>query len=276
MQSAYQTETSITAAAGKNNPQPLAPRKQVLIVDDEQELLASIRAGLANHPRFRVLTAASGGEALGIIDRGVFDLAVIDLNMPEMDGLQLIAALSESFPEIPSIVMTGFGSPAMRQELRQAGALKVLDKPLDIETLEEEISRALEDGNGCRCRLPLEIFLQLAAMEHKTIHLKVFRQDGRQGSFFFREGMLIDAEQDDLTGDSAALAMLDWQDFTLGLKEYSPPFPEPRINSKLAYLLLRTRCRLDQYGGSQACFDRAREELRRLRQEESGAGHSRP
>uniref|UniRef100_UPI0040577686 response regulator n=1 Tax=Candidatus Electronema sp. TaxID=2698783 RepID=UPI0040577686 len=271
MQSADQTETSITAAAGKNNPQPLAARKQVLIVDDEQELLASIRAGLANHPRFRVLTAASGGEALGIIDSGIFDLAVIDLNMPEMDGLQLLAALSESFPEIPSIVMTGFGSPAMRQELRQAGALKVLDKPLDIETLEREITRALEDRNGCRCRLPLEIFLQLAAMEHKTIHLKVFRQDGAQGSFFFREGMLIDAEQDGLTGDSAALAMLDWQDFTLGLKEYSPPFPEPRINSRLAYLLLRTRCRLDQYGGGSACLDRAREELRRLRQEADGA-----
>ncbi len=276
MQSADQTETSITAAAGKNNPQPPAARKQVLIVDDEQELLASIRAGLDQHPRFRVLTAASGGEALGILDGGMLDLAVIDLNMPEMDGLQLLAALSESFPEVPSIVITGFGSPAMRQELRQAGALKVLDKPLDIETLEEEISRALEGGGGSRCRLPLEIFLQLAAMEHKTIHLKVFRQDGRQGSFFFREGMLIDAEQGGLTGDSAALAMLDWQDFTLGLKEYSPPFPEPRINSKLAYLLLRTPCRLDQYGGGPACFGRAREELRRLRREGGGAEHSCP
>lgn len=276
MQSVDQTESSITATASKNNHQSLAARKQVLIVDDEQELLASIRAGLENHPRFRVLTAASGGEALGIIDRGIFDLAVIDLSMPDMDGLQLLAALSESFPEIPSIVMTGFGSPAMRQELRQAGALKVLDKPLDIETLEQEISQALEGGTPCRCRLPLEIFLQLAAMEHKTIHLKVFRQDGAQGSFFFREGMLIDAEQDELTGDNAALAMLDWQDFTLGLKEYSPPFPEPRINSKLAYLLLRTRCRLDQYGSSRACFDRAREELCRLRREESSAGRSRP
>jgi len=275
MQIADQTESSIIAAASKNNTQHPSARKQVLIVDDEQELLASIRAGLENHPRFRVLTAASGSEALGIIDSGRLDLAVIDLSMPDMDGLQLLAALSESFPEIPSIVMTGFGSPAMRQELRQAGALKVLDKPLDIDTLEREICQALESGGGCRCRLPLEIFLQLAAMEHKTIHLKVFRQDGAHGSFFFRDGMLIDAEQDSLTGDSAVLAMLDWQDFTLGLKEYSPPFPEPRINSQLAYLLLRTRCRLDQYGGSQACFDRAREELRRLLQEDS-ADRSRP
>lgn len=263
MPTADQPDISITAAACKDNLQPAL--KQVLIVDDDQRLLCSIRAGLENNPRFRVRTAADGREALDIIDSGGFDLAVIDLNMPDMDGLQLLAALSESFPEIPSIIMTGFDSPVLRQELRQAGALSVLEKPLDIETLEQEIVKALTEEAGCRCcRLPLEIFLQLAAMEHKTIHLKVFGPGGRGGSFFFRDGLLIDAELDGLTGDSAVLAMLEWRDFTLGLKEYSPPFPEPRINSALAYILLRTPCRLDQYSSSQACMDRARQELRRL------------
>jgi CheY-like chemotaxis protein len=266
MQTADQTETSITALAGKDNLPPQPARKQVLIVDDDQSLLASIRAGLEQHPGFRVLTAASGSEALGIIDSNSLDLAVLDLSMPDMDGLQLLAALSESFPEIPSIVMTGFSSPLMKQQLKQAGALKVLEKPLDIETLEREISRVIKGEDGCCCHLPLEIFLQLAAMEHKTIHLKVFRPDGYCGSFFFREGLLIDAEQGNLSGDNAVLAMLEWQDFTLGLKEYSPPFPEPRVNSALAYLLLRTSCRLDQYSNS-ACLDRARKELFRLQQE---------
>ncbi|MCW5199615.1 response regulator, partial [Desulfobulbus sp. F1] len=123
MQTADQTETSITALAGKDNLPPQPARKQVLIVDDDQSLLASIRAGLEQHPGFRVLTAASGSEALGIIDSNSLDLAVLDLSMPDMDGLQLLAALSESFPEIPSIVMTGFSSPLMKQQLKQAGAL---------------------------------------------------------------------------------------------------------------------------------------------------------
>jgi CheY-like chemotaxis protein len=213
------------------------------------------------------VTAASGREALDIIDSGGLDLAVLDMSMPDMDGIQLLMALSESFPEIPSIVMTGFSSPVMKQELKQAGALTVLEKPLDIDTLEYEITRALAGCSGRSSSLPLEIFLQLAAMEHKTIHLKVFRPEDRAcGSFFFRDGLLIDAEQGELTGDSAVLAMLEWQEFTLGLKEYSPPFPEPRVNSALVYLLLNTSCRLDQYGSSD-CLDSVRKELLRLQRQ---------
>lgn len=265
-----QTEISITAAAGKDNPPAKPAPKQVLIVDDDPALLLSIRIGLEGNPRFRVLTAASGSEALGIIDEGGIDLTVLDIVMPDMDGIQLLSALSESFPEIPSMVMTGFDSPVLQQELKQAGALAVLEKPLDIDTLELEISKALAGCGSRCCGLPLEIFLQLAAMEHRTIHLKVFRSDS-SGSFFFRDGLLIDAETGNLSGDSAVLAMLEWPDFTLGLKEYSPPFPEPRVNSALAYLLLKTSCRLDQYGSS-ICLDRARKELHRLRRENNTAG----
>lgn len=263
--SAEQLARSITAAADKDNLPAQSALKQVLIVDDDPALLLSIRVGLEGNPRFRVLTASSGREALDLLDQRNMDLAVLDIIMPDMDGIQLLTALSESFPEIPSIVMTGFDSPVMKRELKQAGALAVLDKPLDIDTLEQEIISALTDSGRRRCDLPLEIFLQLAAMERRTVHLKVFQaNDGGSGSFFFRDGLLVDAELDGLSGDNAVLAMLDWPDFTLGLKEYVPPYPEPRVNSALAYLLLKTSCRLDQYGSS-ACLERARKELRRLR-----------
>ncbi|WP_417915327.1 response regulator [Candidatus Electronema sp. JM] len=260
--SAEQLARSITAAADKDNLPAQSALKQVLIIDDDPALLLSIRAGLEDNPRFQVLTASSGREALDILDQRNMDLAVLDIIMPDMDGIQLLTALSESFSEIPSIVMTGFDSPVMKRELKQAGALAVLDKPLDIDTLEQEIISALTDSGRRRCDLPLEIFLQLAAMERRTVHLKVFQATG-SGSFFFREGLLVDAELDGLSGDNAVLAMLDWSDFTLGLKEYVPPYSEPRVNSALAYLLLKTSCRLDQYGSS-ACLERARTELRRL------------
>jgi len=271
MQSADQIASSITAAADKDNLPAQSALKQVLIIDDDPALLLSIRAGLEGNSCFRVVTAASAREALDILDSCCLDLVVLDIIMPDMDGIQLLLTLSESFPEIPSIVMTGFDSPVMKQALQQAGALAVLEKPLDIDTLEREIINALANGTKRCCGLPLEIFLQLAAMEGRTIHLKVFRPaDGSNGSFFFRDGLLIDAEFGELSGDSAVLAMLDWPDFTLGLKEYRPPFPEPRVNSALAYLLLKTSCRLDQYG-STACLDKARNELRRLqRQTETG------
>lgn len=99
MPTAAQLDLSITATACKDNLQPAL--KQVLIVDDDQHLLHSIQVGLENNSSLRVRTAADGKEVLDIIDSGGLDLVVIDLNMPDMD----VAALSESFPKILSIIM---------------------------------------------------------------------------------------------------------------------------------------------------------------------------
>ena len=112
-----------------------------------------------------------------------------------MDGIELLAAMSQSFPEIPSIVMTAFGTSSLEQQLKKAGTLNLLEKPLDIETLELAINKALDFYQDQDGRPKLDIFLQLVAMEKKTVHLKVFACDNRHGSFFFRKGYLIDAEQ---------------------------------------------------------------------------------
>ncbi|RWX50090.1 Response regulator receiver domain-containing protein, partial [Candidatus Electrothrix marina] len=175
--------------------------KQVVIVDDEPDLLLSIRAGFERNDRFQLMTAANGMEALDILDNNVVDLVVTDLRMPKMDGVELLAAMSQSFPEVPSIVMTAFGTSSLEQQLKKAGTLNLLEKPLDIETLEQAIYNALNFYQNRDGGVRLDIFLQLVAMEKKTVHLKVFGFDNRHGSFFFSKGYLIDAEQDDLTGD---------------------------------------------------------------------------
>jgi CheY-like chemotaxis protein len=264
MQQADQTEVIIPMDHYKNNVPAQPARKKVLIVDDEQELLWTLKIGFAQNRTFDVLTAKNGREALAVLERTVIDLLVLDIGMPEMDGMELLLAISDSFPEIPAIVMTAYGTLFIEEQLKKAGTVAVLEKPMDIDTLEEAILKALSFGSKQYSCLPLEIFLQLLVMEQKTVHLKVFRADGRQGSFFFQEGFLVDAESDLLTGDKAVLEMLEWKNFTLGVKEFPNSFPQ-REASHLLNLLLETLYCPDWYKDKNY-IDRARQEFIRIQQ----------
>ncbi len=241
--------------------------RQVLIVDDEAELLLSIRAGFTHYDDFQIMTAKNGREALDIIENNKIDLVVTDLRMPEMDGVELLAAMSESFPEIPSIVMTAFGTSAMEQRLQKVGTLNLIEKPLDIDTLEQEIERALDFYTDHDSGAELDIFLQLVAMEKKTVHLKVFNPEGEHGSFFFRKGFLVDAEQGDLIGEEAVLSMLEWKKIKLGMKEFTSSCSEPDAQSDaqsgLASFLPRISYRREQYGMGNP-FDKVRREFNHL------------
>ncbi|MCI5165634.1 MAG: response regulator [Candidatus Electrothrix sp. GM3_4] len=237
--------------------------KQVIIVDDEPDLLITIRAGFENHDRFQLMTAGNGMEALDILENNIVDLVVTDLRMPKMDGIELLAAMSQSFPEIPSIVMTAFGISGLEHQLKKTGTLNLLEKPLDIDTLEQAIHKALDFYQNTLGGPKLDIFLQLIAMEKKTVHLKAFGGDNRHGSFFFRKGYLIDAEQDDLTGDDAVLAMLEWQGIRLSMKEFCPSIAQSNEQSQLMPLLFGMPYHKEQTGDAHS-LDKIKREFTQL------------
>lgn len=244
-------------------------KKLLLIVDDEPELLLSIKSGFEHNGRFRILTAENGRDALDLLDRNKVDLVVTDLRMPVMDGIELLSVMSESFPEVPHIVMTAFGAPLIEKQLKRAGAIEVLEKPLDIEALEQAVSRALdvhEEQSRSLSGLALSSFLQLVAMEEKTVHIKVFHPSGRNGSLFFRQGELIDAEADQLVGDEAALEMLAWENARVSMKEFPSPAPGTRMQSELLPLLFTAAKREEEHGGEDFSnpLEAARLELSRL------------
>ncbi|WP_417911546.1 response regulator [Candidatus Electronema sp. TJ] len=243
--------------------------KLLLIVDDEPELLLSIKSGFEHNGRFRILTAENGRDALELLDRNKVDLVVTDLRMPVMDGIELLSVMSESFPEVPHIVMTAFGTPLIEKQLKRAGAIEVLEKPLDIEALEQAVSRALDVHEGqsrSLSGLALSSFLQLVAMEEKTVHIKVFHPSGRNGSLFFRQGELIDAEADQLVGDEAALEMLSWENARVSMKEFPSPAPGTRMQSELLPLLFTAAKREEEHGSEDFSnpLEAARLELSRL------------
>lgn len=120
--------------------------RHVLVVDDEEPLLLSIADGLSIYKKyFNLLTATDGVDAVKIIKSTPgLSLVITDLNMPKMDGFELMAYLSRNYPRIPVILMTAYGTPKIEEIVKEMGIFRYLEKPLDISTIAESIFEALE------------------------------------------------------------------------------------------------------------------------------------
>ena len=118
----------------------------VLIVEDEETdrvMLGSIAQGMGHEVHF----ASDGEEALKIYAGRNIDVVVTDLQMPNVDGLELIVALRALFPDAEIIAVSGKG-PAMLAAARRKGALVALSKPVDPHELLRAIAEAAPDSSA--------------------------------------------------------------------------------------------------------------------------------
>ena len=116
---------------------------RVLLVVDEEILVEFLSKRLLK-AGFTVRAANSGGTALEIVKDAHFDVAVVDLKMPGMDGVETQMKLREMQPLLQCIVLTGHGSVESALESGHMGAFKYLLKPIDYEELVETIKKAFE------------------------------------------------------------------------------------------------------------------------------------
>jgi DNA-binding NtrC family response regulator len=115
--------------------------EKILLVDDEQDFLDA----LSERMRARgmdVATSSSAQDALATAGKGNFDAVVLDLKMPGMDGLEALRILKEKDPKLQVILLTGHATVQQGVEAMKRGALDLLEKPADIETLTEKIKQA--------------------------------------------------------------------------------------------------------------------------------------
>src|SRR5215831_535053 len=102
-------------------------------------------ARLLERKGYSARAITSSREALALLERnGDVDVVLADLQMPEMDGIQLLSAVKSRFPHIEFIVMTGYGTVKTAVEAMQLGAAHYIQKPLDHEELNLLIQRAIE------------------------------------------------------------------------------------------------------------------------------------
>jgi two-component system response regulator AtoC len=118
---------------------------RILVVDDEVKMRRLLEMSLKNMGH-DVVQAADGVEALACFDEAPFDLLMTDLNMPRMDGMQLLRSLRERGEEVPVIVLTAFGTIETAVEAMKLGAADYIIRPFEMDTVELAVTRALVMG----------------------------------------------------------------------------------------------------------------------------------
>lgn len=114
---------------------------RLLIVDDETRFLNAIAQRLSKRG-FDVRTARNGADALELARKERFDLALLDLKMPGMDGGQLLQALKNEHQFLEAVILTGHGSLESAVELTKLGAFSYLPKPYELDGLIEVLEEA--------------------------------------------------------------------------------------------------------------------------------------
>jgi DNA-binding NtrC family response regulator len=116
---------------------------RILVVDDEPMMADSLKQNLTEEG-YTVDTTSTGTEAIELFDRGAHHLAICDLQLPDMDGLDVMRHMKDARPATEVIVVTGYGTVAKAVEAIRAGAFYFVEKPFDFEEMQPLVKRALE------------------------------------------------------------------------------------------------------------------------------------
>ncbi len=114
---------------------------RVLIADDEVEFLETLGTRMKLRG-FEVATVNSGGAAIQAVKQDTPDVMVLDLKMPDLNGLEVLAKLKEDFPALEVIILTGHGSFEAGKEGMEKGAFDYIMKPVDLNQLIGKIEEA--------------------------------------------------------------------------------------------------------------------------------------
>lgn len=115
--------------------------EKVLLVDDEVDFLDTLSERMRTRG-MEVATSSTGVDALQKVDKEAYDVIILDLMMPGVDGLEALKILKAKRPELQVILLTGHATVEKGIEAMKLGAMDFLEKPADINLLTEKIKKA--------------------------------------------------------------------------------------------------------------------------------------
>jgi DNA-binding NtrC family response regulator len=121
-----------------------APRARILVIDDEESLRHALGKSLGR-AGFDVVEAATGRAGVDHFAEGPVDAVLTDMRLPDIDGLDLVAIFTQMAPEIPVLVMTGYGSMDAALEAMRRGARDFVQKPFVMEDVIRLLERAINE-----------------------------------------------------------------------------------------------------------------------------------
>jgi DNA-binding NtrC family response regulator len=113
---------------------------KILVVDDEPNILEVIQSFLESEG-YEVRTAESGASVFSYLDGDDTNIVLLDIRMPDIDGLQCLRYIKEKYPTIEVVMMSGFATLQMARKSLEIGAFDYLRKPLSFNHLKEVIQQ---------------------------------------------------------------------------------------------------------------------------------------
>ena len=119
----------------------------ILVVDDEPDVAEMFRQRFRREARngtYVMHFANSGDEALNLLGNGIEPTLIVilsDINMPEMDGLDLLAEIKQRWSDLPVMMVTAYGDDQRRCRARELGASEFLTKPVDFDLLKARLAQ---------------------------------------------------------------------------------------------------------------------------------------
>lgn len=150
--------------------------RRALIVDDEVGMRHSLQRLL--EPAGYEVTAARGGrEAAALVGQKSFDVAVLDIQMPGMSGLEVFQRFREVDPKLPVVFITAYGTAETAIQAMQLGAYDYVLKPFDVAEFKALIDRAAEVGHLSRTRVTMETLPEIDPLEDRIVGLNAGMQE---------------------------------------------------------------------------------------------------
>jgi CheY-like chemotaxis protein len=234
-------------------------RPKILLLDDDQDLLEVYRQMLTKLPSApEVRVAASGARAIALLESEPFTLLISDLNMPKMDGLQVLTVVKRKFPHLRTAVMTSLVDSQFRTRAYAMGIDLFLEKPntpqeisLFLDCVDSLLFRTDVDSGfrGVQSKSLMDI-IQLEALSHSSAVLKI-TNGPLVGRIWFDSGEIIDAECPEMKGEPAVRKILSWKN---GAFEILPAEAKRsrKIRTSVQGLLLESAQAMDEAQAAEA------------------------
>ena len=197
----------------------MVTQPKILLLDDDQDFLDLYREMLSQHlsclPDVRV--ASTGARALALLESEQFHLLIVDLNMPKMDGLQVLSIARRKYPELRLVILTGIREEQFRTRAYAMGVDQYWIKPesdqemgLFMESIESLLSREAKGGfRGVQSKSLVDI-VQLECLSQSSTVLKI-TNGAAEGKIWIQNGEVIHAEGPGMTAEPAFQRILTWK-----------------------------------------------------------------
>jgi CheY-like chemotaxis protein len=215
-------------------------------LDDDKDLLELYREILSQLPsRPEIFTSSTGARAIAMLAAESFTLLVTDLNMPKMDGLQVLSIVRKKFPDLRTVVLTSVVDEQFRSRVYSLGVDLFWQKPGSgeeikhfLDCLESLIGRESQSGfRGVHSKSLVDI-IQLECLSQNSTVLKI-TNGPLVGRIWVQGGEVTDAVTDDLGGEQAFHRILSWRAGNFEALPAEPNHPRT-IYSPYQGLLLET------------------------------------